>query len=602
MSHQTVSPGALLAGRYRIAELLAELGGARVWRAVDEVLSRAVVVDVVPADDPRTTALFDAARRAAAVADPRFLRVLDCDVHDGVTYCVREWAGGRPLQRMLGAGPLTGQQAGWLTREVSEALENLHRTGVAHGSISPATIVVTDAGAIKVAGLATEATLRLAGPGSPEQDVRNLGQVLYSSLTGRWPGPAPAWGLQPAPVEHGRLLSPRQVRAGVPRSLDDIADRLLGTPPRHHAAPITSAAGLSAALSGVIGSSHEPPAQIADETVTVARQNGSIDDATAVVPPVGRPPALDPGPPTVARSARNGPPRTGPQAPPTTQTRPVRRQSAPHGPGPNGSGPNGGGPGAPGPTVPGPGGTSPGGTGPQGGGGPNGPGRNGGRRKASPPPAPRRSGGNWGGRILILLAILALLSVIAMAQFLVKGAINKEQGTDDAKDATRTSAPPSPPAGQKVTITSAQDFDPPPKGSGDEHPKDVPNTYDGDPGTTWTTMSYKRRPDLGGTKEGVGIVYDLGSPVDVSQVTVSLVGEPTSLELRVPEDDPAESPQTVGGWKSVAEVKDAGEGPAVLKPATRTKTRYVLVWLTSLPKASKGDGYRGEISEVTVQR
>jgi serine/threonine protein kinase len=193
VSNQTVSPGALLAGRYRIAELLAEIDGARVWRAVDEVLSRAVVVDVLPVGDPRTNQLFDAARRAAAAADPRFLRVLDCDMHEGVTYCVREWAGGRPLERMLSAGPLTGQQAGWLAREVSEALENLHRTGHSHGSISPSTVVVTDAGAIKVVGLATEAALRSTGPGSPEEDVRALGELLYASLTGRWPGPAPAW-------------------------------------------------------------------------------------------------------------------------------------------------------------------------------------------------------------------------------------------------------------------------------------------------------------------------------------------------------------------------------------------------------------------------
>lgn len=560
MSNQTVSPGALLAGRYRIAELLAEMDGARVWRAVDEVLSRAVVVDVLPTDDPRTTTLFDAARRAAAVADPRFLRVLDCDVHDGVTYCVREWAGGRPLERMLGAGPLTGQQAGWLAREVSEALENLHRTGVAHGSISPATIVVTDAGAIKVVGLATEAALRGTGPGTPEQDVRNLGEVLYSSLTGRWPGPGPAWGLQPAPVEHGRLLSPRQVRAGVPRSLDDIADRLLGTPPRHHAAPITSAAGLSAALSGVIGSSHEPPSQMSDETMAVARQNGSIDDATAVVPPVDVPPALDPTPPAVLRSASNGHTAPTPPYQPAADTRPVRRQPVPNGQNGNGNG----------------------------------------RRKAPPPDEPRRSGGSWGGRILILLAVLALLSVIAMAQFLVKGAINKDQGNDDPKDAPTTSAPPKP-ASQRVAISKATDFDP--DGDGEERAKDVAKTHDGDPDTSWRTMSYKRRPDLGGLKDGVGVVYDLGSPVDVSQVTVSLVGKPTSLELRVPKNDPTESPEELSGWKSVAELEDAKDGAVVLKPAAATRTRYVLVWLTSLPKESKGDNaFRGEIAEVTVQR
>jgi hypothetical protein len=556
VSNQTVSPGALLAGRYRIAELLAEIDGARVWRAVDEVLSRAVVVDVLPVGDPRTNLLFDAARRAAAAADPRFLRVLDCDVHEGVTYCVREWAGGRPLERMLGTGPLTGQQAGWLAREVSEALENLHRTGHSHGSISPSTVVVTDAGAIKVVGLATEAALRSTGPGTPEEDVRALGELLYASLTGRWPGPAPAWGLQPAPVEHGRLMSPRQVRAGVPRSLDDISDRLLGDPPRHHSVPITSAAGLSAALSGVIGSSHEPPSQM-DETVAVARQNGSVDDATQVAPAVQPPPALDPPVQQYQQSSypdHNGHAAPQPSYATAAETAPVRRQPAP----------------------------------PQ----------NGHSRRKPPADEPRQRGG-WGGRILILLAVLALLSVVAMAQFLVKGAINKDQGND-----TKTSAPPpssAPPAasGTPVKIAGAKDFDPEPKGNGEEHPEDVGNTYDGKASTTWTTMSYKKRPDLGGTKPGVGIIYDLGSVTDVAKVTVGLVGEGTSLELMIPKADPAVSAPAVSGWKSVAALKDQGP-QAVLTPTEPIKTQYVLVWLTSLPK--DGSSYRGEISEVSIQK
>ncbi|TDU89888.1 hypothetical protein EV138_3468 [Kribbella voronezhensis] len=555
MSNQTVSPGALLAGRYRIAELLAEIDGARVWRAVDEVLSRAVVVDVLPVGDPRTNLLFEAARRAAAAADPRFLRVLDCDMHEGVTYCVREWAGGRPLERMLSAGPLTGQQAGWLAREVSEALENLHRTGHAHGSISPATVVVTDAGAIKVVGLATEAALRSAGPGTPERDVRALGEILYASLTGRWPGPAPAWGLQPAPIEHGRLLSPRQVRAGVPRSLDDIADRLLGDPPRHHSAPITSAAGLSAALSGVVGSSHEPPSQM-DETVAVARQNGSVDDATQIVPPTYAPPALDPTP-TPDYQLGNGRAPAQPAYATAAETRPVRRQPPP--PSQNGHG----------------------------------------RRK--PPNDEPKARGSWGGRILILLAILALLSVVGIAQFLVKGAINNDQGNggNGGKNTPATSGPP-PVTNTKVTIVAAKDFDPPPDGNGVEHSEDVKKTYDGKTDTTWTTQSYFKRPDLGGQKKGVGIWYDLGQPTNVAQVTVTLVGDPTSLQLMVPTDAGATSaPDTVDGWKSVAKLKDAGES-AVLKPAAPTQTRFVLVWLTSLPKV--GGDYQGEIAEVVVQK
>lgn len=560
MSNQTISPGALLAGRYRIAELLTEIDGARAWRATDEVLGRSVVLDVLASDDPRSARLHDAARRAAAAADSRFLRVLDCDVLDGLTYCVREFAGGRPLERMLGAGPITGQQAGWLTREVSEALENLHRTGLHHGSISPSTVIITDSGSVKVLGVATEAVLRSLGPGAPEHDVRDLGAVLYASLTARWPG-GPAYGLQPAPVEHGRLLSPRQVRAGVPRSLDDIADRLLGNPPRHHAAPVTSAAGLTAALSGVIGRSHEPPSQLTDETVAVAQLNGSVDDAaTVMVPVIDEPPALDPpSPPLRAPNPNGAPPRRRMQeasydASPTA--RPVRRQPPGNG---NGRGDNRHG--------------------------------SGGRRK---PPKEERGGG-WGGRILILLAILALLSVIAMAQFLARDAFRTDQkDKDDPKTTAST-----PPASKAIKIVGGLDFDPEPEGNGEEHPEDVPKTFDGKQNTTWTTMSYKRRPDLGGSKDGVGIIYDLGAVTDVSQVTVTLRGEPTDLELRIPEDDTAQSPPKLDGWKSVTKLTESGEA-AVLKPPNSVKTRYLLVWLTKLPKA--GNGYRGEIAEVTVQR
>jgi hypothetical protein len=232
---------------------------------------------------------------------------------------------------------------------------------------------------------------------------------------------------------------------------------------------------------------------------------------------------------------------------------------------------------------------------------PPGNGHSGNGRRKPPADEPRQRGG-WGGRILILLAVLALLSVIAMAQFLVKGAINKDQGaTNNPQDNPQTSSPPQPPPNTKVTIAGAKDFDPPPDGNGSEHSADVPNTYDGKQSTTWTTMSYKNRPDLGGQKKGVGIIYDLGTLTDVSQVKVDLIGDGTNLELRVPTADPSRSPSTVDGWKPVATADNAGSS-AVLKPAAPVKTQYVLVWLTSLPKQADGNGYRGEISEVSVQR
>ena len=587
MSNQTVSPGTLLAGRYRIDELLAEYGDARIWRAVDEVLSRAVAVDVLAADDPRSDRLYDAARRAATAADSRFLRVLDCSAYDGFTYCVREWAGGRSLERMLSNGPLTGQQAGWLTREVSEALELLHRSGQPHGAICPATVIVTDTGAIKIVGVATEAALRRQdGPGSPAEDIRDLGRVLYASLTARWPG-GQAWGLPAAPMEHGRLMSPRQVRAGVPRSLDDICDRLLGAPPRHHATPISSAAGLSAALAGVIGHSHEPPARISEEQSGAAQYDGSVDDAaTMLTPAVDTPPALDPpngyaalgGSPVasdpyastqqmsrqpaaqtaVQRPAAPPPTRRPAQQQPRQPQQPVRRRTADS----NGSG--------------------------TGGGGVNG------RRRPDPEPPRERRG--WGGPILILLAVLALLSVVAMAQFLLKNnGKNNDAGGDDSPPPTKSTAPVS----TTAKIVGARDVDPKPQGSGEEHREAVPNTFDGKKDTTWTTMSYNSAA-FGGEKPGVGIVYDLGAVTTVSKVTVSVVRDPYDFEIRVPSGDTSQSPADPDDWEAQGQAKNASGDTITVQVAAGVRTRYVLLWLTKIPK--DGGKYRGEIAEVSIQK
>ena len=52
-------------------------------------------------------------------------------------------------------------------------------------------------------------------------------------------------------------------------------------------------------------------------------------------------------------------------------------------------------------------------------------------------------------------------------------------------------------------------------------------------------------------------------------------------------------------WRTVAAESKAAES-ATLTPAQGVTTRYVLVYLTSLPK--EGNGYRGGIYEVEVMQ
>lgn len=234
MGTRRVEPGVVLAGRYVVEDLLAQDGESQSWRARDQVLARSVVLQLLPTADPLAAGMLTAAKRASRVADPRILQVLDA-VDDGeLTYVVREWATGQSLDVILSEGPLSARRATWLMREVAAALSNAHRMGLPHRRLAPDTIVITKSSGIKVIGLGTFAALRRVPDeaANPElQDALDLGRLLYACLTARWPGNGYR-GLPPAPTEHGRLLRPRQVRAGVPRALDTVCDRILGSPPR----------------------------------------------------------------------------------------------------------------------------------------------------------------------------------------------------------------------------------------------------------------------------------------------------------------------------------------------------------------------------------
>ena len=80
--------------------------------------------------------------------------------------------------------------------------------------------------------------------------MRNLGALLYAALVGRWPG-RPASVVPDAPLDHGQVCRPRQVRAGVPRELDTLCRRLLRS--EENAGVTITAASVAEALSRYLG-------------------------------------------------------------------------------------------------------------------------------------------------------------------------------------------------------------------------------------------------------------------------------------------------------------------------------------------------------------
>jgi serine/threonine protein kinase len=633
--------GTVLAGRFTLDDLLDEHGGARFWRATDQTLARSVAVHVLPDTDPRADSLLTAARTSALVSDGHLLRVLDAAAEDGVVYVVNEWGYGVSLDRMLADGPLSPRRAAWVVKEVAEAIATAHRNGVAHGRLLPENVMITEAGTVKMIGFVMDAVLRSNGGraqrrvtgGEPmsahESDVINLAALLYAALVGRWPG-SEGSKLPAAPTEHGRALRPRQVRAGIPRPLDAICERVLNADAHPNQPPIETAHEIYAALSDYIGDRTGAP-QIGYEATTVLEEDdlaGPHDDAgpatllhspgphtdTGDLPPTGALPVPapegypvpdDPGRGDSESTQAGTPvffdedsgvgwmstprsrglggaydgwaPDPSPRSPhdepdPRRDGRPLFAERRPTGPGATAG-------------RAGTGSMPPPAWGPD---------------AHQPPPTDDAGEENRGRRVgavwIRLAAVIAALVIVAVA---VVFALDVGNGSrPNAADPTPSSSEsPSPVASTPIPIRAVADFDPeadPPE----ENPDLAPLAVDGKPGTAWTTVTYQNNPKLGGLKTGVGLLVDLGKPVEVGRVRLTLLGRPTSLQILAAPRDAEAAPSTTDGLARVGSAANAG--PRVKLPFTKpVTTRWLVVWLTSVPPVP--GGYKGQIAEISVR-
>lgn len=247
----------MLAGRYRLIDLLAESGGGRFWRAQDTMLERFVALHVIAEDDPRAPELLAAARKSASVHDPRVLRVLDASTSGHLTYVVNEWGNGTSLDVLLThGGPLGPRRSSWLVAEVAGAIATAHRADVAHGRLNPENVLIDRFGAIRLIGLGVDAALHGLPQGRRTTDHADLAGLLYCCLTGTWSGPSQSQ-VPPAPRDHGTVLPPRRVRAGVPNPLDEIWREIVSSPYRpwigHEPPDVSSAEAIRDRLREFIG-------------------------------------------------------------------------------------------------------------------------------------------------------------------------------------------------------------------------------------------------------------------------------------------------------------------------------------------------------------
>jgi len=255
------TPDDVVLGRYRLVDKVGDRAGTALWRGYDDRLKRPVSVRFVPLEDPQTAELRRAALRASHVTDRRAVHVLDAVTDDtcGCLVIVTEWLAGSSYAQRLAerrGEPLPEREATVLALEVARTLQAAAADGVTHGHLRPELVMLTDGGDVRVRGLGVEQVLRGVEPGDDPAlaDVHAVGAILYSGLTGRWPGPSAVDGVPGVPpLRGGSVPWPSRVVADVPRHLDVITARALRTtdPPKpagHYDSLDDLVADLAAAL------------------------------------------------------------------------------------------------------------------------------------------------------------------------------------------------------------------------------------------------------------------------------------------------------------------------------------------------------------------
>ena len=129
-----------------------------------------------------------------------------------------------------------------------------------------------------------------------------------------------------------------------------------------------------------------------------------------------------------------------------------------------------------------------------------------------------------------------------------------------------------------------------------DNPQKAGSAIDGNPDTSWSTVTYTDPVPFPNFVEGEGLMLHLSEPTALSAVTIDLSSTGTEVQIR---SSPTESPTKLSDTTELVPTTPLQPGHNRIEVHDSAKTSNVLVWITKLGTT---DGQsRTEISEITLQ-
>jgi len=249
----------LLNDRYRLLQPLGSGGMAVVYKAVDEMLERAVAIKILREDYAKDSAFRERfrqeAKSAANLSHPNIVTVHDFGLNADQVFIVIEYIDGTDLKTLIRKnGQFTIEETLDLMTQACAGIGYAHRAGLVHCDVKPHNMLVSLDNRLKVTDFGIARALATIHPDerldvvwgsphyfSPEQaaggapspasDVYSLGIILYEMLTNQLPFNAGDATELARMHREETPISPSKHNPNIPEPLEEIILKVLSKEP-----------------------------------------------------------------------------------------------------------------------------------------------------------------------------------------------------------------------------------------------------------------------------------------------------------------------------------------------------------------------------------